>query len=472
MSSSGAGESPSHATSSLKGILSGEERSSAGSGGGGGASTRPPGPAASAAAKPANRTDVYARRLPFTRYNGELGGLLDSLRTSAGLVSWEDNGTIYLSDTDRFSVTVPQNEDIVNEIAQTIHDLGGTEIVASVGGGKVFYSAPAMLERDTIAPFLRKAVRNMATINIQVAIVSLALTDKSGNGFDWSQLSATLGQNGVLANSTSGLAGTGALAGTAGLTGTGVTTGALGATSASNGLANAGSGIVSSSLGTTNDAFNLAASGSGKIMGVRMLGSIGTAVNYLSTFGSTNIKQNVDMRTLSGKKIDIKSEEEIPYVKSISTTLGNGVSNGSYGSSYGNGGSSLGTAQTDTVKTGLDVSMLPRFDSDNDLVMVDMRLTQSQLVQFVTLNAGSQLGTLSQPQTRRQEISDILRIRAGQTAVIGGLQVDQDQKNGNEPTALRELGSTDTSFGSRTQDVSRTALFIVMRPTVVVYDTE
>lgn len=487
-------ESPSKATSGLKGLLEGKERDGGGAkpapkSGGGLADLK------SSAGGKADDKGVYDRRLPFNRFKGTLGAMLDSLKTSGDLVSWEQDGTIYLSDTDRFSVTVPQNEDVINNLAQTIHDLGGTEIVTSVDAGKIFYSAPASMQNDEIGPYLRKALRNVATVNIQVAIVSLAINDQSGNGFDWSALSAQLGQNGLLGNAGSGLgtgygtgygtnyagAGTGVLGtnalaastGTVGTVANGVTTATNGLASTANGLTNAGSGIVSASTGTTGDAFNSSIIGSGKIMGVKMIGSVSTAINYLSTFGSTNIKQNIDLRTVAGKKVELKNEDEIPYVKSIGTNVASGGGyGGGYGGGLGYGGSSLGTAQTDTIKTGLNVSMLPQFDSDNDLVIVDMRLEMAHLVEMVQLNAGNQLGQLSQPHTSKQEVSDLLRIRAGQTAVVGGLQVDSDERHGNEPTALRELGATDTSFGSRTQNVQRTALFIILRPTVVVYDTE
>ena len=197
--------------------------------------------------------------------------------------------------------------------------------------------------------------------------------------------------------------------------------------------------------------------------------TVAGAIDWLSTFGNTNVTQNVELRTLSGKQVKFRSGQEIPYVKGV------GVSNtGSYAannSTAGGLGGSLGSTQTDKVKTGLTVELTPRFDSDAELITCEVKMELKSVLEFVQLSAGNQIGTLTQPRTQEQEINDIVRLRAGQTAVIGGLQYDQEQYDGNEPTALREsLTASGSSFGRRAQDVQRNALFIIMRPVVTLYE--
>ncbi len=197
------------------------------------------------------------------------------------------------------------------------------------------------------------------------------------------------------------------------------------------------------------------------------------AIAFLSTFGNTNVTQNVELRTLSGRQVKIRSGDEIPYVKGIGIgTLGSAGTAAANGTTGGSSNSNtLGTAQTETVKTGLTVEMVPRFDSDAELVTTDLKMELKSLVEFVKLDAGNQLGSLTQPRTQDQELSNIVRMRAGQTAVIGGIQYDQEQFDGNEPTFLRDkMRARSQSAGYRAQNVTRNALFIILQPTVTTYE--
>src|SRR5690606_39176893 len=91
------------------------------------------------------------------------------------------------------------------------------------------------------------------------------------------------------------------------------------------------------------------------------------------------------------------------------------------------------------------------------------------VLEFVELNAGNQIGSLSQPVTQDQSLTDIVRMSAGQTVVIGGLQYDSEDYKGNDPAMLRKGGDFRSRFGKNSQDVSRNALFIILRPAVTVF---
>ena len=133
----------------------------------------------------AKAEDVLKRKLPFPRYSGTVGGLLDALRTGLGIVAWQEGQTIFLSDSERYAVALPQNEDVLKQVAETVSKLGATDVVTSVDGGKVIYSATPGQQDEIIGPFMARTSRNLSTISMQVAIVSLALNDKSAQGFDW-----------------------------------------------------------------------------------------------------------------------------------------------------------------------------------------------------------------------------------------------------------------------------------------------
>jgi type II secretory pathway component GspD/PulD (secretin) len=131
----------------------------------------------------------------------------------------------------------------------------------------------------------------------------------------------------------------------------------------------------------------------------------------------------------------------------------------------------MGSTQTDKVQTGLTLKTTPHFDADAELVTLDVNLELKSILQFVELKAGDQIGSITQPMTQDQSLTDIVRIQAGKTVVIGGLQYDSETKSNTEPAFLREEGEkSGMSFGQRGNQVQRNALFIIIRPSVTVYE--
>lgn len=428
-----------------------------------------------------NGDEVLRKRLPFPQYEGTLGGLLDALKTGLGLVFWQEGNTIFLSDKNRFAIALPQNEDILKNISESLRSLGATDVVSSLDAGKIVYSANPAIQDDLISPFLKRTVKNLATIDLQVAVVSLAMNDKSGQGFDWSKFGAIIDQrsaavtqaNSVGTQTTATASNTATTVGSS-LASAGTGVGSVGQTAQQTtllptNLINQKGGVFD----LTKDGIILGTTGVGKAFGVSTVSSISTAIAFLSTFGNTNVTQNVELRTLSGRQVKIRSGDEIPYVKGIGVgNLGSSaVQNSNLSGSGASSNSQLGTAQTDTVKTGLTVEMVPRFDSDSELVTTELKMELKSVVEFIQLDAGNQLGKLTQPRTQDQELSNIVRLRAGQTVVIGGIQYDQEQFDGNEPTFMRDrMRQTSQSAGLRSQTVNRNALFIILRPVVTTYE--
>ena len=367
-----------------------------------------------------NGQAVLQKTLPFTRFNGTMGGLLDALRTGMGIVAWQEGDLVFLSDADQYTISLPQDDEIIKAISASITSLGATNVVESIESGQIIYTAPPAVQDESIRPFLQRSVQNLSTVNLQVAIVSLALTDQSSQGFDWSKFSAGIDNRPAVAA-------------------------ADGSTPAER---------LGQFFDLTSDGAALGTTVDGALFGVRAVASVAGAIDFLSTFGNTNVTQNVQLRTISGKAVEIRSGQDIPYVKNV-------------GATSDEGGNVTGSSSTETIKTGLTVGMTPRFDAASGLVTVGVDLELTSVLEFVELNAGNQLGTLTQPRIQEQSLNDIVQMRAGQTAVIGGLQYDQESYNGNEPTFLRDTARRNSiAFGSRSVDVTRSSLFIILRPTV------
>lgn len=439
--------------------------------------------------------DILKRKIPFVRYEGTLGNFLDSLRTAMGVVVFHENGLIYISDREQYSVVVPQNEEMLDSLTKELKDLGADDIVGSVRSGRIVYSASAATQRDVIAPYLDRYSRNMAVVTIQAALVSVSINDDSSTGFDWNQLKVAFdGRKSKLNALTSGNSATTAGAATTlatAATSTAATTASSGFVDPTTGIASTvGSALGATAAGTsTASGIGLSTVDPGRVMDLtknglvvssttlgRLGGAFGAtsitgAINFLSNFGNTKVDQNVQMKTLSGTEVKLRSGQQVPYVRGVQLS-GAGYGNG-YNNSYGGG---LGSSLTDKVDTGLTMEVTPYYDADAEVVTMEVDVKLKEILAFVDLNAGNQIGTFTQPLTQDQELTNLVRIQAGRTVVIGGLQKDSESYTGVEPTALRNATATRAAgsgvFGSRSQTVKRDALFIILRPAVTVFVPE
>lgn len=415
---------------------------------------------------PTQGEEVLKKKLPFLSFKGTVGELLSSLRNGVGLVAWYDDGMIYLSDKQRYSVTVPQNEDVLKAVAEEVKELGAENVVTSLRGGKLLYTATPSVQDELIGPFMDRMARNISVINTQVAVVSLALSDNAQSGFDWEQFriafdstEKTIGDVGKAPSSSDN------------------DNDNDNDNSNNNGNSNNNNSnsdedlegfspdTVGSVVNLTGSALNLGKTSLGNVFGTYGALNVTSAISFLSTFGNTNVTQNVSLKTLSGTEVEFQSGQEVPYVK--------GVSNNYRNSSNNNNDNAYGSTDTDTVETGLKLNLKPLYDADSELITMSVEFDLDSIVRFVELSAGNEIGTLTQPQVQKQNLKDLIQVQAGRTVVIGGLQYDSVDSSGNEPSMIRDrLEKAGLSTGKRKRDVQRNALFIILRPAVTIYEAE
>lgn len=372
-------------------------------------------------------TFMRQKVLPFRRYEGTLGGLFKRLQRSMGLSIWWNDG-IYISPVGRYSVMLPQNREIMAQVANELNAMGARNVVASMQAGTVSFMAPGALAEEFIRPYLIRTGRNASQVTLQVALVSVSMNDSSARGFDWSKFSFSLGDTGTTGTATGGTGG-----------------GTIGG--------NVGGGTVTATLPTTN-LFSVS-NDAARIFMPSVLGKpldIMGAIGFLSSYGNTRVEQNVELKTLSGTRVEFRSGEKIPYVAGVSATVTGSLA----------GAGTVGAAQTSTLETGLQLDMMPNFEANGGLVTVGFNLQMVDLIEFVTLSAGAQLGTLTQPRTREQRINDIVRVPVGETVVLGGIRGNNSAINRNHPFGLKFLGSKKQSDNSVTT-------FILLRPSVTIY---
>lgn len=370
------------------------------------------------------RPNFYNRILPFRYFNGTVGELMRKLENSGNIAVWYQNG-IVIGGMRRYSVSLLQQQDIIQSVVNELQSLGAGQVVGSVGAGQVFYSAPPRTNNEIIEPYLRRISGNLSEVTLQVALVTVAMSRSDERGFDWSALNFGLGTDVTASNS------------------------------GSNGGVDGGTGgdVVTSQNGVFTINSNSFSANLGDIFGIDRVVSIAGAINFLSRMGDTSVAQNVELRTLSGSPVILRSGEDIPYVSGVGSNFVGG----------GFGGGVAQNTQTQRLGTGLTLNVDPRYDHTSGIVTMDIGLKLVDLVEFVQLDAGDQIGTLTQPRTREQGVNSILRVPAGQTTILGGIrrELNADQRNG--PFGL-------FGIGSRQKQHEVFWLFAVVRPVVTVYE--
>lgn len=396
--------------------------------------------------------------LDKTIYLNNFKGTVEDLFQIIGSINnlsfnYQRNNIISIDLTSDYVIDIPQNADIISEMETAITPLGAQDIQSSIVGGTIMYKA-TYLANQKIEKYVTRFSKNASVIGLQVAVMTVQLDKDSEKGFDWSKLNASIGNSNILKSETDTSTGT-----TGGVTGgTGTGTGTAADTAAADALKGSTYGTSLKNLQTLG-AFTGTASTLRALNGTF---DITAVINYLSTYGQTKTNQSVSMKTLSGKEVTLKSVQTIPYVSGINNTSGYGGSSNGSSNGYG-GGVSSGT-ETDEIEIGLTLDMTPYYDSDSGIVTVELELELSSLIAFIELSAGNQIGKLTQPQTQEQNFTNFMKLKAGESSIIGGVTYEQVSDNRNSISYLET-----SKIASQNQKVSKNAVFIMLRPTVTMF---
>lgn len=375
-----------------------------------------------------NNEESSAQKIYIPRYKGTVGSLLNGLAAANG-VSYEwRRGVVVFSDAARYLITLPQDAVLMEKLTEDLTAMGAKDIKSSLGAGMVTYTASDRVQ-SVISPYLSRLAKNAALVTMQVAIVTVGYDQQRDTGFDWSGLQATFGELALMEAASPLLPilpvipNPGTDPGTTPTTPveTTPTYGAAGK------LTNSGFAMSVSKKRFSLDAF----------------------IKYLSTYGSTNTKQNVSLKTLAGTEVKLKSGQKIPYVseKRSSNTV---------------------TDRTDTItntdvvtnaETGINLTLKPLYDAESRLVTVTVDLTMTNLLGFMTFGEGIQ-----SPNTQEQAFNNVVRLPAGSVAVLGGIVYDSVTDNRASVAGLENY-----KVGSKSAKTTRNIMFIVLRPTVAVY---
>ncbi|MFK4132131.1 hypothetical protein ACI2KR_07510 [Pseudomonas luteola] len=405
--------------------------------------------------------DLRDKSIVLVKYHGKVGDFINALGAAYGIsFEYMEGGFLVAKEKGSYMLSIPQEESVAKEIEAALKEMGAEKIKTSVMSGSISYIASTE-DNKRIEQYLQRLTVNTALMSMQVAIVTVAIDRERNVGFDWSKLSAKvgnlqMGQMGSSSNNGTSNGGTG-----------GDSTGNIGSgTSTSSGNSSASATSTSTdgtstsltwptgtNLKDTQSYYGIASSAANVIFGKGNL-DISAAINFLSSYGKTETSQNVLMKTLAGKKVLIKSGQKIPYVKQI----------GSSSTTSTVSSTSDNNVEFDDLEVGLDLSLTPYYEANSSIVAIDLDLKLDALISFLEVSAGNTVGKVSRPQTQNQEFKNYLMLPAGNTAIIGGIYYDQltDKRGNFAPLEKYDLAN-------QNYKLSRNALFIIIRPTVTIF---
>jgi hypothetical protein len=354
--------------------------------------------------------ELSNRGIYIPQYNGKLGDLLDIISHSLGVsfIYQERGDVLVLSESVNYMLKVPNVKDVLNVVKTTIEQLGATNINVMPSSSHIAYSATSG-PQERIDKYLNSIIRNTASVNLQILVINVNLNSEKQEGLDWASLQATIGDLGM----------------------------------SSIDLSERVEGVVGAVTGS--DVSGRISRGDVDIEGV---------FNILNRYGEATTSQDINMETVSGMTVKVESIQTQSYVTELtSSTTSDSVTNS-------------GT-ETDETENGIKLEFSPLYDSESGLISMDVDLSLKTLLGFDEFPAGNG-ETLRLPNTQEQSFNNTLRMKAGETKVIGGITYDSKSDNRNRPIFLDNF----EKGASQNLKVTNNSLFIVIRPTVVEYVPE
>lgn len=286
----------------------------------------------------------------------------------------------------------------------------GDTLVLNRFSGVAQVTAPVRRQeiiRDFLALVNRRITRQ---VEIEARLVEVALADERKLGIDWDLAGASLG-HGASADASAPLE-----------------------------VAGVGGAILSANSFVAT-------------IGYRQVTAV---IRALKQQGEVKTVSQPRLRTLNNQSAVIKIGEDRPFFRLQQST------------SFQQGGTTAPVNQTQenfsvsTITIGTILAVTPQID-DEGLITLDVLPAITRLQSVVTSPDGRQTA----PVTEVKQASTIVRLRDGETAVIGGLISEEDGSTVRSVPGLGEAPLVGRAFRSRASQRTRTELVIFLTPRLV-----
>ncbi|WP_224962533.1 type II secretion system protein GspD [Geomonas subterranea] len=406
------------------------------------------GPETSAAAGTGNLsvTDQFTDRQDRTRrisisYSGKLSGFLKILSASSGYFFQYDPeaGAIVVKEREVFNLVIPnytamqkdkradgKNFLIQEEIESSLKNLGARDISYDTFTSTLSFSADANGFKR-IKHYVKSLRDNAALVTMRVMLLEVSLTDGTNTGIDWTKL--IMGYKSQAQNPF--------------------------------GIAAMNQNNSTTDSSTTTDTLKPLAAGLGTVFngtGAELFVeaknfSLGMLLNFLQSYGHYSIAQNIRIESMSGTKGKFAVLTKTPYVDAVQfTALTQQATTATAGFT------------SKTAKSGVEIEIVPYYNKAEGSLSMALKVDVTGVTQMVTLQAGQQLGTVTQPEETVKSLENFLRFSPSHIAVIGGLTYE---KLNNTSSGMPGDSYLTKTYGRSTQ---KTELVLVVKPTIFEFD--
>ena len=185
--------------------------------------------------------------------------------------------------------------------------------------------------------------------------------------------------------------------------------------------------------------------------------SLEFAMSALASSSTAKVLQTPRVQTSHAVPATFFNGEQVPYQGSS----GYGGGYGGYGG-YGGGG-----GYTQFLNVGITLDVTPYITPD-DLVVMDIRQTISELDGFIDMGGGQQGSAgMKAPQTTEREASSTISVRDGDTILLGGFIRDAKTDTESGVPFLKDIPLLGNLFKSQSSTSKRSELLVLIRPTIL-----
>jgi general secretion pathway protein D len=200
------------------------------------------------------------------------------------------------------------------------------------------------------------------------------------------------------------------------------------------------------------------------------LTQISAAVRLLESFGNAKVLSSPKISALNNQAALLKVTEDIVYFTLDASFVG---------ATATSAGTLTVASRPNTVSVGFVMSVMPQV-GEGDQVTLILRPTLSRVVSYVNDPAVSINLAMARaggadvpeivskvPQIQTRELESVIKVRSGDTAVLGGLMRENFSGNTDQTPGLGDLPGLGELFKYKNRENSKSELVIFLKPTVV-----
>lgn len=179
-------------------------------------------------------------------------------------------------------------------------------------------------------------------------------------------------------------------------------------------------------------------------------------VEFLSQFGAVKTISQPQITVLSGSEAELRVADTENYVSEVTSTI--------------SGDNTTTSVSTDSVDSGFTLTIDSSWDKSTVYANVNINLTNVDQIEDFTFSDSGTGGTdtiIQLPQTTERELTTQIRMRPGDSVLIGGLVRETDNFNSRGPGFMEPVLPD-----SRTATTENLELVILLRPRVIVYSAQ